>query len=137
MSWEDFIADTCHGMFGFEKPRWHYIPELGALLDAVEKAVRTLPEARARFLRGDLPAGGRLLVRYDISDTEYQWAEVESWDDAGHAIVNTTGRELAPPTRPGPPVTIETRQIADWGIWVDGAGVIEGAGTEGVGHHLS
>jgi hypothetical protein len=34
-------------------------------------------------------------------------------------------------------VTIETSQIADWGIWVDGRGVIEGAGTEGVGHHLS
>jgi hypothetical protein len=34
-------------------------------------------------------------------------------------------------------VTIETRQIADWGIWVDGEGVVEGAGTEGVGHHLS
>jgi hypothetical protein len=32
---------------------------------------------------------------------------------------------------------IKASQIADWGIWVDGKGVIEGAGTEGVGHHLS
>ena len=32
MSWEDFVAGTCHAMFGFEKPRWHYIPEFGALL---------------------------------------------------------------------------------------------------------
>ena len=59
MSWEDFIADTCHAIFGFEKPRWHYIPELGALLDGLAKAAQTLPEARSRFLHGGLPPGGR------------------------------------------------------------------------------
>jgi len=59
MSWEDFIADTCHAIFGFEKPRWHYIPEFGALLDAMVKATQTLPEARSRFLHGGLPPGGR------------------------------------------------------------------------------
>jgi len=138
MSWEDFIADTCHAMFGFEKPRWHYIPELGALLDAVDKAVRTLPDARSRFLRGDLPPGGRLMVRYEIADTdEYRWARAESWEDPGQAVVRDTGRELTSGVRPGPLVTIETNQIVDWGIWVDGAGVVEGAATEGVGHHLS
>lgn len=34
-------------------------------------------------------------------------------------------------------MTIETRFIADWGIWVDGSGVVEGAGTEGAGRHLA
>jgi hypothetical protein len=125
-------------MFGFEKPQWHHIPEFGALLDAVSKAAQTLPEARSRFLRGDLPPGGRLIVRHETPDTnEFRWARVESWEDAGHAVVRDTGRELAPGVRLGPPVTIETSQIADWGIWVDGTGVIEGAGTEGIGHHLS
>ena len=138
MSWEDFIADTCHAMFGFEKPRWHYIPEFGALLDATGKATQTLPEARSRFLRGDLPPGGRLMVRHETADTnEFRWAKVESWEDAGRAVVCDTGRELTSGVRPGPPVAIETGQIADWGIWVDGRGVIEGAATEGVGHHLS
>ena len=137
-SWEDFIADTCHGMFGFEKPPWHYIPELGALLDAVDKAKQTLPEARSRFLRGDLPANGRLMVRHETEDAdEFRWARVESWEDAGKVVVCDTGRELTPGVRPGPPVTIDTGQIADWGIWVDGRGVVEGADTEGVGHHLS
>jgi hypothetical protein len=137
-SWEDFIADTCHAMFGFEKPRWHYMPELGALLDALGEAARTLPGARSRFLRGDLPPGGRLMVRYDAAGAdELRWARVESWEDAGHAIIRDTGRELTPGVRLGPPVTIETRQITDWGIWVDGRGVIEGAATEGAGHHLS
>jgi len=138
MGWEDFIADTCHAMFGFEKPRWHYIPEFGALLDALAKATQTLPEARSRFLRGDLPPGGRLMVRHETADTgELLWAKVESWEDAGHPVIRDTGRELTSGVRPSPPVTIETRQIADWGIWVDGSGVIEGADTEGVGHHLS
>jgi hypothetical protein len=137
-TWEDFIADTCHGMFGFEKPPWHYIPELGALLDAVDKAKQTLPEARSRFVRGDLPPGGRLMVRHGTEDAdEFRWALVESWEDAGKVVVRDTGRELTPGVRPSPPVTIETRQIADWGIWVDGKGVVEGADTEGVGHRLS
>ena len=137
-SWEDFIADTCHAMFAFEKPPWHYIPEFGALVDALAKAAQTLPEARARFLSGDLPPGGRLMVRYNATDAdEHRWARVESWEDAGHAVIRDTGRELAPGVRLGPPVAIETRFIADWGIWVDGSGVVEGAGTEGAGHHLS
>jgi hypothetical protein len=137
-SWEDFIADTCHGMFGFEKPRWHYIPEFGALLDALAKAAQTLPEARSRFLSGDLPPSGHLMVRYNASDAdELLWARVESWEDARHPVIRDTGRELAPGVRLGPPVTIETRCIADWAIWVDGSGVIQGADTEGAGHHLS
>ena len=138
MSWEDFIADTCHAMFAFEKPPWHYIPEFGALVDALAKAAQTLPEVRSRFLSGDLPPGGRLMVRYDAADAdELRWARVESWEDAGHAVIRDTGRELAPGVRLGPPVAIETRFIADWGIWVDGSGVVEGAGTEGAGHHPS
>jgi hypothetical protein len=137
-SWEDFVADTCHAMFGFEKPSWHYIPELGAFLDALDTAKQTLPEARSRFLRGDLPPGGRLMVRHDTEDAdELRWARVESWEDAGTVVVCDTGRELTPGVRPSPPVTIDAGQIADWGIWVDGRGVVEGAGTEGVGHHLS
>jgi hypothetical protein len=137
-SWEDFVADTCHAMFGFEKPRWHYIPEFGALIDAVAQAEQTLPEARSRFLDGDLPLGGRLMVRYEKAGSgELWWARVESWEEAGHAVVHDTGRELSPGVRPGPPVAIETRKIADWGIWVDGRGVVEGAGTEGIGLHLS
>jgi hypothetical protein len=138
-SWEDFIAHTCHGMFGFEKPRWYYVPEFGALVDALAKAAQVLPKVRSRFLRGDLPPGGRLMVRYDAADAdELRWARVESWDDAGHAVIHDVGRELAPGVRLGPLVTIETEHIIDWGIWVDGSGVVEGADTEGaVGQRLS
>ena len=78
------------------------------------------------------------MVRYDAADAdELRWAKVESWEDAGHAVIRDTGRELAPGVRPGPLVANETRFIADWGIWVDGSGVVEGAGVEGAGHHLA
>jgi len=52
------------------------------------------------------------------------------------ARLHDTGRELAPGVRLSSPVTIETRCIADWGIWVDGSGVVKGADTEGAGRHL-
>ena len=78
------------------------------------------------------------MVRYDAADAdELRWAKVESWEDAGHAVIRDTGRELAPGVRPGPLVAIETRSIADWGIWVDGSGIVEGAGTESASHHLA
>jgi hypothetical protein len=97
MSWEDFIADTCHAMFAFEKPPWHYIPAFGALVDALAKAAQTLPEARSRFLSGDLPPDGRLMVRYNAADAdELRWATVESWEDAGHAVIRGIGGNSHP-----------------------------------------
>ncbi|MGH3180652.1 MAG: hypothetical protein ACRDOH_13465 [Streptosporangiaceae bacterium] len=78
------------------------------------------------------------MVRRETADIgELRWARVESWEDAGHAVVRDTGRELTPGVRLGPAVTIETAQIADWAIWADGKGIIEGTDTEGIGHHLS
>jgi hypothetical protein len=57
------------------------------------------------------------MVRYDAADAdELRWAGVESWEDAGHAVIRDLGRELAPAVRPGPLAAIETRLIADWGI---------------------
>jgi hypothetical protein len=102
-------------MFGFEKPRWYYIPEFGTFVDALAKAAQTLPEARFRFLSGDLPPGGRLMVRYDAADAdELRWARVESWEDAGHAVIRDTGRELAPGVRPGPLGAPSTRWRRIW-----------------------
>jgi hypothetical protein len=77
------------------------------------------------------------MVRYDAADAdELRWARVESWEDAGRAVIRDTGRELAPGVRLGPPVAIETRLIADWGIWVDGSGgTIRGKSTGGRERH--
>ena len=68
---------------------------------------------------------------------ELRWAKVESWEDAGQAVIRDTGRELGPGVRPGPLVAIDTRFIADWGIWVDGSGVVEAPAPKGAGHRLA
>jgi hypothetical protein len=127
--WDDFVHDLCHGLFGFEKPRWHYLPETGALLEAIS----SLPEARRRFNDGELPTGAYLMVRYEVAeDQPFRWARVESWADADHAIVSDGGQELSPAIKPGPAIPVETERIIDWAIWTDGQGVTEGALTESV-----
>lgn len=137
LSWEDFIADTCHALFGFEKPRWHYMPEFGALLDSVGRARNTVSQARDRFLRGDFPANGQLMIRHRAaSASDFAWAIVESWDNAERPIVRDVGRELTPGIRPGTSAPVDESAIADWAVWVDGKGVVEGGATEGLGHNL-
>jgi hypothetical protein len=129
MGWDYFVRDLCHAMFGFEKPSWHYLPDTGALLEAI----RSLPEARRRFNDGDLPTGSQLMVRYEVADDKsFRWARVQSWADDDNAVVSGSGRELSPAIKPGPAVPIETERIMDWAIWTDGKGVTEGATTETV-----
>lgn len=129
LTWEDFIGDMCHALFGFEKPAWHYLPEFGALCTAME----SVPEARRRFIAGGLPPGGQLIVRYRKPGEGLCWARVDDWAKDSGATVRDIGRELSPAVRPCAPVSVDTEQIVDWAIWVDGEGVVEGAATESVG----
>jgi hypothetical protein len=137
MCWEDFVADTCHALFAFEKPSYYYLPEFGKLMQAMDDARRTLPQARSRFADGRLPSRGQLMVRHRLPEKEFRWARVESWATEDEAIVRGTGRELTPGVRLGPPVPVAANSIVDWAIWVDGAGVVEGGGTEGRGRTLA
>ncbi len=74
------------------------------------------------------------MVRYKVPDDGFRWARVESWTRDDLTIVReTTGREFSPAIRPGTPIPVETARIVDWAVWVDGVGVVEGAGTECVG----
>jgi len=129
MGWDHFVRDLCHAMFGFEKPPWHYLPDTGALVEAI----RSLPEARRRFNDGELPTGSQLMVRYEATDDQsFRWARVQSWADDHHAVVSDKGRELSPAIKLGPAVPVGTERIMDWAIWTDGKGVTEGAITETV-----
>jgi hypothetical protein len=106
-------------MFGFEKPPWHYLPDTGALLEAI----RSLPEVRRRFNDRELPTGAHLMVRYEVADDQsFRWARVESWANDDHAIVSDSGQELSPAIKPGPAIPVETEHILDWAIWTDGRG---------------
>jgi hypothetical protein len=128
-SWENFVGDLCHSLLGDEKPRWHYPPRLGAL----SEAMAWVPEARRRFVAGDLPPGGQLMIRHDTGDAGLCWARVESWSRDDQVIVRDVGRELSPGGRAGAPILVAARGIVDWAIWVDGEGVTEGARTESIG----
>ena len=129
MGWEDFVSDVCHSLFGFEKPRWHYLPRFGAFTEAMQ----WVPEARRRFVGGDLPPGARMMIRHDAGDAGLRWARVESWSHDDEVTVRDIGRELSPGGRPGVPVPVAATGIVDWAIWVDGEGVTEGARTESIG----
>ena len=130
-SWDYFIANVCHAMFGFEKPVWYYLPHIGALMEAW----RSLPEARRRFNDGELLAGGQLMVRYEApADEGFRWAQVESWADADLAIVRDIGPELGPLVKPERVIAVETALIFDWAVWADGEGAVEGARTECIGY---
>jgi hypothetical protein len=126
--WDHFVRDLCHAMFGFEKLPWYYLPDTGALLEAI----RTLPEARRRFNDGELPTGAYLMVRYEVADDQpFRWARVESWAD-DHAIVSDSSQELSAAIRAGCAIPVEEGRIMDWAIWTDGKGVTEGGLTESV-----
>ena len=129
MGWEDFVSEACHSLFGLEKPRWHCGPRVGGFVEAME----WVREARHRFVAGDLPPDGQLLIRHDAGDGGLRWARVESWSPDDQLTVRDVGRELSPGGRPGVPVPVAAEGIVDWAIWVDGEGVTEGARTEPAG----
>jgi hypothetical protein len=100
---------------------------------AVVESRDGIPAARCRFLAGDLPERGQLLVRYRVGiDSEFTWARVSSWSDEDHVVVRDIGCELGPGIRVGNAKTVATQQIVDWAIWVDGTGVVEGGLTEAI-----
>jgi hypothetical protein len=137
-TWDDFLADLCHGLFAFEKPAWYYLPELGATLDGIGDARASLPTARDRFLRGELPADAQLMVRHRARHGgRFAWARVTSWKDPDQVTVADVGWELTPGVRLGPASVIEASAICDWAVWVDGKGVVEGGATEGRGPNLA
>jgi hypothetical protein len=126
---EHFVSEVCHALSGFEEPHWDSMPRVGAFVEAMEQ----VRETRRRFVAGDLPPGGQLLIRHDAGDTGLRWARVESWPRDDQLTVRDVGRELSPGGRPGVPVAVAAQAIVDWAIWVDGEGVTEGARTESSG----
>jgi hypothetical protein len=126
----DLVSDVCHVLFGFERPTWYYMPQTGAVIDAVG----SLPQARRRFRDGELPPGAQFMVRYEVTEDEgFRWAQVESWTDDDVVMVRYIGTELAPVVKVGRTYPVEAERVLDWAIWTDDKGAVEGARTEGLG----
>lgn len=106
-----------------------------ARMDAAIAAARAaLPEARARFLDATIAAPARLIVKHGLAghatQREYVWSTVTGWPDPAriHGI-SMSDAETDPAVRAGTPTTVDTATVVDWGIWVDGRGIIEGGWT--------
>ena len=99
----------------------------------MQAAREALTAVRARFLDGDLPPRGQLMIKHKISvpgRAEYPWAYVTSWADPARVLGNSAGdATLDPGIRAGRPIVVAAETIIDWAIWIDGKGIVEGGQT--------
>jgi hypothetical protein len=106
-----------------------------ARMDAAIAAARAaLPQARARFLDGTIAAPSHLIVKHGLAghatQREYVWSTVTGWPDPARIDgVSMSDAETDPAVRTGTPTTVDAATVVDWGIWVDGRGIIEGGWT--------
>lgn len=103
---------------------------------AMETARGCLDVARARFEAGEFQHRTLLMVKYRLQvdeHVEFPWMFVTDWSDPerlhGPSAVDA---EADPTIRIGRPVAIDADEIADWGVWVDGDGMVEGGWTNAV-----
>lgn len=129
----EYFAYACAEMFGAAEQDIRYVPETDAMEEAIRKAREALPSARTRFLEGSIPVHARLMIKYRLEATdssEYLWAYVNSWKDPATVLGSSESDALHDPTvRAGRPVVVSADRIVDWGIWVDGRGIVEGGFT--------
>jgi uncharacterized protein YegJ (DUF2314 family) len=143
---EPFVAIGPPPSFEGERGEWYYaaIAELvgggdspapvvrpkgdEALAEAHARAVRELPEVKARFERG-LPPGATLYVKHGFEvargGKEFMWIAVIAWADdrIDGALANDSAYD--PELRAGKRVKVAERDVFDWMI-SDGKGGREG-----------
>lgn len=132
----EYFAYACAQVFGAAEQDIRYVPKTDAMEQAIRKALETLPAARTRFLEGVIPPHARLMIKYRLQATdgsEYPWAYVNSWKDPATVLGSSASDALHDPkVRVGRPVVVNADTIVDWGIWIDGQGIIEGGFTNAV-----
>lgn len=129
----EFLSGVCVALFGPAEQEVRYLAPSDEMEQAMRAARETLAVARTRFLAGDLPPHGQLMVKHKISApgrVEYPWAYVTSWTDPDKVLGNSAGdATLDPAIRSGRPIVVDAGAIIDWAIWIDGRGIVEGGQT--------
>ena len=129
----EFLSQVCAALFGPAEQEVRYLAPSREMERAMRAARETLPVARTRFLAGDLPPHGQLMVKHQISApgrVEYPWVYVTSWTDPDKVLGNSAGdATLDPAIRAGRPIVVQASSIIDWAIWIDGRGIVEGGQT--------
>lgn len=132
----EYLTEVCTALFGDRSQDVRYLASSDSMQLAVQSALKSLPQARERFLKEELPAGARLMVKHKIATAEgmeYPWAYVNSWKDPGTVLGHSASDTMRDRrVRAGRPAVIDADSIVDWAIWTDERGFIEGGLTNTV-----
>lgn len=130
----EYFVDACTEVFGAALADIRYLPKTEAMDLAIRNAREMLPSVRTRFLEGDIPLQARLMVKYRVEApdaAEYPWAYVNSWKDVGTVLGSSASDAIYDEQiRAGRPVVVNADTIVDWGIWIEGQGIVEGGFTD-------
>lgn len=127
------LASVSAALFGEPASAVRRAPRDARINAAIAAARAALPEARARFLGGTVAASS-LIVKHGLAghgtQREYVWSTVTAWPDPSRIHgVSMSGAETDPAVRAGRPTSIDAATVVDWGVRVDGRGIIEGGWT--------
>jgi hypothetical protein len=129
----EFFANICADLFGHIAGDVRYPNDSSAMDKAIAYARATLTDARRRFVDRTLGLDQRLIVKFRLpvpGGHEYPWLFVTSWKSADR-IHGTSANDAQrdPAVRVGKPLVIGIDHVVDWGIWIDGRGLVEGGWT--------
>jgi hypothetical protein len=130
----EFLTSVSAALFGDPGSAVRRAPRDARMDAAIAAARAALPQARARFLDQTITGPGQLIVKHGLTghatQREYVWSTVTGWPDPGriHAV-SMSDAETDPTVRAGRPTSVDAATVVDWGIWVDGRGIIEGGWT--------
>ncbi|WP_460491188.1 hypothetical protein [Dactylosporangium cerinum] len=130
----EFLTSVSAALFGGPGSAVRRAPRDARMDAAIAAARAALPQARARFLDRAITAPGQLIVKHGLAghatQREYVWSTVTDWPDPARIHgVSMSDAETDPTVRAGRPTSVDAATVVDWGIWVDGRGIIEGGWT--------
>lgn len=130
----EFHLSVVQDLFGAEEREIRYTSgDDPGMLEAMATARGCLDVARARFLAGEFQHRTLLLVKYRLEvgdEVEFPWFFVTDWTNDGRMRGSSAvDAEHDPTIRVGRPVGTTVEAVADWGVWVDGEGLVEGGWT--------
>ncbi len=132
----EFHVDVVERLYGRPQGEIRYTEPSDDLDAAMDVAASCLPVARARFLAGEFEHRTLLMVKWRLpvdGGDEFPWAFITGWRRPD-VLTGTSANDAAgdPGVRVGRPVTIPADAVADWGVWIDGEGLVEGGWTNAV-----
>lgn len=130
----EFHLSVVQDLFGADEGEIRYTDGGDeGMLAAMATARGCLDVARTRFLAGEFQHRTLLLVKYRLEvgdEVEFPWFFVTDWtNDGAMRGSSAVDAEHDPNIRVGRPIGTTIDAVADWGVWADGEGIVEGGWT--------